>query len=90
VLAGLLAAEWGLQELGLTVRLAVLPDAEPGGMRLSVTAGYDLLMDGFGDIADQLSTLEVFLADKANPPAGGPAFHPLYIDLRTPGRIYYK
>jgi hypothetical protein len=89
-LAGLLAAEQGLRDLGLTVRLVTLPDAEPGGMRLSVTAGYDLLIDGFGDIVDQLSTLEVFLADKANPPAGGAAFHPLYIDLRTPGRIYYK
>ena len=48
--------------------------------------GYDIIFDAGGDVADQLSVLTVFLADRAK----DPAFAPQYIDLRTPGRVYYK
>lgn len=86
LLAGMLAVINGLRQIDIDVRTVTLPDAEPGGMRITTAGRYDLLMDGLGDITDQLSTLEVFLADKAK----DTAFNPVYIDLRTPGRIYYK
>ncbi len=84
--ANIMAAVDGLPSLGLTVRTVTLPNAEPGGIRLATAKGYDLLMDAAGDVADQLSVLAVFLADRAK----DPAFAPQYVDLRTPGRVYYK
>jgi hypothetical protein len=86
MLAGILAAVDGVGALGLHARSVTLPDAEPGGIRVSLTGKYDLLFDALGDVPDQLATLEVLLADKAK----DPAFRPAYIDLRTPGRVYYK
>jgi len=55
-------------------------------MRIQLSAGYDLLFDVLGDMNDQLSTLAVFIADRA----ADLVFKPLYIDMRTPGRVYYK
>ncbi len=86
MLAGILAAVDGVGALGLHARSVTLPDAEPGGIRVALTGKYDLLVDALGDVIDQLATLEVLLADKAK----DPTFRPIYIDLRTPGRIYYK
>ncbi|MEK9208633.1 MAG: FtsQ-type POTRA domain-containing protein [Patescibacteria group bacterium] len=86
---GMLAAIDGLPELGLRGLSVTLPDSAPGDMRIAVDKKYDLLLDAYGDMTDQLATLGVLLSDKANPPAGGPAWAPAYIDLRTPGRAYY-
>ena len=85
-LAGLLAAIDGLATTGLKARIVTLPDAEPGGIRITTSRGFDVYMDALGDVADQLSTLSVFLADRSK----DATFKPLYLDLRTPGRIYYK
>jgi hypothetical protein len=83
---GVLAAVRGLEPLGIRARYVVLPDAEPGGVRIPTDRGWDLYLDASGDVADQLGTLAVFLADKAkNLP-----FNPAYIDLRTPGRVYFR
>lgn len=75
-----------IKSIGITARKVMLPNAEPGGLRITTAAGYDLLMDGLGDIADQVDTLTLFLADRAK----DSTFHPAYIDLRTPGRVYFK
>jgi hypothetical protein len=84
--AGLTRALDGLPELGLKAKRVTLPNAEPGGIRIATSKNYDLLMDSIGDVDDQLAVLKVFLSDKAK----DPAFAPQYIDLRTPGRVYYK
>ena len=86
LISGLLSAIDGLPELGLHVVSVVLPDSAPGDSRLLVDKHYEILLDAYGDVADQLSTLEVLLADKAK----DPAWAPRYIDLRTPGRVYYS
>lgn len=86
MLQGMLAAVDGLPKLGIAARKVILPDAEPGGIRIESSTGYQLYFDALGDVVDQLSVLTVFLADKAK----DPAFSPQYIDLRTPGRVYYK
>ncbi len=86
LLQGIVTAVDGLSGLNLTARMVILPDAEPGGMRITMTSGYDVLMDGLGDVPDQLDTLRVFLAGRAK----DTTFRPLYVDLRTPGRVYYK
>lgn len=85
-LEGMLAAVDNLPALGLGVRRVILPDAEPGGIRIELVQGYELRMDALGDIADQLATLQVFLGEKAR--TGG--FAPAYLDLRTPGRVYFR
>jgi hypothetical protein len=84
--SGMLAAIDGIASLSLKARSITLPDAEPGGVRIATTAGYEVIFDGLGDTTDQLATLEVFLADRAK----DKAFAPRYIDLRTPGRVYFK
>jgi hypothetical protein len=71
---------------GLRPITVTFPDAAPGDMHVSISAGYDLLFDALGDVADQLSTLGVLVADKAS----DTSFHPQYIDIRTPGRAYYR
>jgi cell division septal protein FtsQ len=85
-LQGMLAAVDGTTPMGLKVRRIVLPDAEPGGVRLELAQGYELRMDALGDIADQLATLQVFLGEKAK----DPIFRPVYLDLRTLGRVYFQ
>jgi hypothetical protein len=86
LIPGILAAVDSLPTMGLRAISVTLPDAEPGGVRITISAGYDLCFDALGDVADQLSTLSVFLADRAK----DPAFKPQYLDLRTPGRVYYR
>jgi hypothetical protein len=86
IFSGILSAIEGIASLSLQAKFVTIPDAEPGGIRITLMSGYDLLIDAHGDVADQLSTLGVFLADRAK----DPGFHPQYIDMRTPGRIYYK
>jgi len=85
-MSGLMAAIDGLAADGMEARIVTLPDAEPGGLRVTTTASFDVYMDALGDVPDQLSTLAVFLGDHAH----DPSFKPAYIDLRTPGRVYYK
>lgn len=85
-LNGILAAIDGLAAANLRSRIVTLPDAEPGGIRVSTSAGYDVYIDALGDVADQLSTLSVFLADRAR----DASFKPQYLDLRTPGRVYVR
>jgi hypothetical protein len=84
--AGILMTLDGLEPLGLSAKYVVIPDAEPGGIRIPTNRGWDLLIDTANDIEDQLRTLDVLLADKAS----DSSFLPLYVDLRTPGRVYYR
>ncbi|HTP57240.1 MAG TPA: hypothetical protein VMJ72_03150 [Candidatus Paceibacterota bacterium] len=86
LVAGILAAVDGLPSMGLRAVSVTLPDAEPGGIHITTSAGYDLYMDALGDVPDQLSTLAVFVADRAK----DPTFKPQYLDLRTPGHVYFK
>lgn len=86
LLPGILTVLDGLEPLGLKAKYILLPDAEPGGMRIPTNRGWDLLMDASGDVQEQLSTLGVFLADTG----ANASFHPAYIDLRTPGRVYFQ
>ncbi len=82
----LLAAVDALPQFGLRARSVRLPDGEPGGARITTDRKYDVYLDALGNIAEQLDALGIFLADKAK----DVTFSPQYIDLRTPGRIYYK
>lgn len=84
--AGMRTAVSGLPDLGLRPIVVTFPDAAPGDMRISVAAGYEVIMDALGDVADQLATLGVLIADRA----GDPAFRPSYVDVRTLGRVYYR
>lgn len=84
--AGMRAAVQGLPEIGLRPLTVQFTDTAPGDMHVRVSAGYDVIFDAQGDIADQLSTLGVLIADRAKTPG----FMPQYIDIRTPGRAYYK
>jgi len=86
LLTGILTAVDGLPALGLAARTVTLPDAEPGGIRILVNRKYELYVDALAGVPEQLDTLGIFLTDKAN----DPAFNPVYIDLRTPGRVYFK
>lgn len=81
---GILAALDGIPDLGMAPRRIVLPDAEPGGMRLETASKTTLALDALGDIADQLGTLKVFLSER------GTQALPELIDLRTPGRVYFR
>jgi hypothetical protein len=76
----------GLPDIGIHVQSVKLPDTAPGDLRLTIDRPYPLLFDAQGDIADQLATLAVLLADRAK----DPAWAPQYIDVRTPGRVYYR
>lgn len=84
LLAGMLAALDGMPDLGIPVRRVILPDAEPGGIRLETPEGVTLALDALGDLPDQLTTLAVFLADR------GTEALPAVVDLRTPGRVYFR
>lgn len=84
--AGIIAATDQLPEAGIRIAWVVLPDAAPGDMTIRTDTGFDLRFNAFGDMEDQLTTLAVFLADRIK----DTAFHPQYIDLRTPGRVYYR
>lgn len=86
LIRGMLEAIDGLPELGLRGMSLTLPDGSPGDLRITLDKRYNLLMDAYGDVADQLATLGVLLSDKAK----DPAWAPLYIDMRTPGRAYYR
>lgn len=83
---GMLAAVDGLPKVGIRARSVTLPDAEPGGIRITTDQQYAILADALGNVPDQLDTLSVFLADRAKQSD----FKPQYLDLRTPGRVYYK
>lgn len=83
---GMLIALDGLPELGLRGISVSLPDAAPGDMHIAVDKKYNLLFDAQGDVADQLATLGVLLSDKSK----DAAWASQYIDLRTPGRAYYR
>lgn len=83
---GMANAIRALPDIGVRPITVTFPDAAPGDMRISVASGYDIIADALGDVPDQLGTLGVLIADKAS----DPAFRPLYIDIRTPGRAYYK
>jgi cell division protein FtsQ len=85
LISGMLAAVDGLPELGVHVVSVELPDSAPGDTRMTTDKHYDILLDASADVPDQLATLEVLLADKAKDPSWAPG----YIDLRTPGRVYY-
>lgn len=82
----LLAVADGLASRSLRVQWATLPDAAPGDLRIATSRGAELYLDALGDVQDQLATLEILLAEKAT----DSAWMPTYIDLRTPGRVYYK
>jgi hypothetical protein len=86
LMAGLFAAVDVLPDAGLRALSVVFPNTAPGDMRIETERHFELMMDAFGDIPDQLLTLSVFLADRAKDPSWAPE----YIDLRTPGRVYYK
>jgi cell division septal protein FtsQ len=75
-----------LPNIELHARSVTFPDSAPGDMRITTDKGYDIIFDAYGDITDQLSTLSVLLADRTK----DPAWSPQYIDLRTPGRVYYR
>ena len=86
LIQGILMAVDGLPVLGLRAVSVTLPDSAPGDIRIAVNKKYELLMDALGDIADQLATLGVLLSDKAK----DATWAPQYIDVRTPGRAYYR
>jgi hypothetical protein len=75
-----------LPSLGMRALWVTLPNAAPGDVRISTDKHYDLIIDGYSNVSDQLDTLSVFLADKAK----DASFAPQYIDLRTLGRVYFK
>ncbi len=75
-----------LPAIGMHPIVATLQDGAPGDLRITLSEKYDLLFDALGDITDQLTTLKVFVSDKA----ADPTWKPQYIDLRSPGRVYYK
>lgn len=83
---GLRTASDELPRMGLRPIVVVLPDAAPGDMRITVAAGFEVIIGALGDVGDQLATLEVLIAEKAS----DPSFRPAYVDLRTPGRVYYR
>ncbi len=71
--------------IGVGIRTITIPVDIQREVRVTTTAGYDLLVDIDSNIPVQLHALKVFLDQKA-----GPDFHPAYIDLRIEGRLYYK
>jgi len=62
--SGILTAVDGLSQFNLAAKSVTLPDAEPGGITVTTTKGYDLYLDCARDVPDQLAVLGVFLADK--------------------------
>jgi hypothetical protein len=82
---GIVAAADALPQMGLTVKSAELSDDQPGAT-ITISRQYVLYLDPLGDIDDQMATLQIFLSDRAK----DTAFAPAYIDLRTPGRVYYR
>lgn len=83
---GMSAAVDRFPEIGLRPISVTFPESAPGDMRVSVAQGYEVIVDVFGDVPDQLATLGVLVAEKAT----DAAFRPQYIDVRTPGRVYYR
>lgn len=86
IFAGLKLTVDELPKLGLRPVILTFPNTAPGDLTIRVDKAYDIYFDALGDVADQLSTLAVYLADKAS----DSTWKPVYIDLRTPGRIYAR
>ncbi len=84
--SGISTAMAALPTLDLHPITVTLSDATPGDMRIRVSAGYDIILDAFTNVGDQLSTFAVLVANKSR----DSSWKPQYIDLRTPGRVYYK
>ncbi len=72
--------------LGLRVLEVTLPDAAPGDLIISVNALYVLKLNMNMDVSEQLETFGILLAEKAKEASWATS----YVDLRTPGRVYYK
>jgi hypothetical protein len=84
--AGMMTAVGGLPAMGIRAITVTLPDAAPGDAHIRVSAGYDVIVSLLGDVDDQLSTLAVLIADHSR----DKGFKPAYIDVRTPGRAYFR
>ncbi|HXV26604.1 MAG TPA: FtsQ-type POTRA domain-containing protein [Candidatus Paceibacterota bacterium] len=75
-----------LRELDLGVRQVLVGRGPLSELRVSVTAGFDIMYSLEHDIRAQSGVLEVFLADRR---AAG-SFTAEYVDLRVPEKVFYK
>lgn len=86
MLTGVLAMTDGLASMSMRTLQVRLPNDAPGDIRITTDHSYEIIADALGDSADQLETLGTFLAEHAT----DASFAPVYLDLRTPGRVYYR
>lgn len=63
-----------------------IPTDAFGEFKAWTSAGYPILFSLDSSIQNQLETLAIFLNDKKK----DPSFTPQYLDLKIPGRVYYK
>lgn len=75
-----------LRSLDLRVSRVTLPAGPLDELHMDTTDGYPVLFSRKTPLQEQLDVLEVFLSDRR---ADG-EFDPLYIDVRVPGKVYFK
>lgn len=76
----------GIAALDLNVSRVVLPAGPLNEIHIETTEGYPILFSRSTDLQEQLEVLEVFLSERRT----NGAFVPEYIDVRVPGKVYFK
>lgn len=75
-----------LGESGLRVTRVVLPAGPLDEIHLFTTDGYPVYFSTQTELAEQVDVLKVFMADRR---ARG-EFTPQFVDVRVPGKVYFK
>jgi hypothetical protein len=75
-----------LRAIDVSVRRVILPAVALEEVRVVSTEGSDIRFSLQADLPEQLAGLETFLADQRK--KGD--FAPAYLDVRVPGKIYYR
>jgi hypothetical protein len=86
LVATILTLADSMEELDLNVSRITLPNGPLDEIHITTTAGYPVLFTRDISVAEQLEVLEILLSEQR---ANGP-FEPEYIDVRVPGKAYFR
>lgn len=75
-----------LKSLDVNVSRITLPAGPLDEIHVTTTDGYPVIFSQETDLGEQFDVLEVFFSERRARGEGGPEF----IDVRVPGKIYYK
>lgn len=75
-----------LREIDISTAQVVLPLGALNEIHIMTTGGYPIYFATESDLEEQLDVLEIFLGDQR----ARSEFTPVYIDVRVPGKVYFK